>query len=108
MTNALQASYDELPYRSFPFEQTHPDRLATLGWLFGLKPTPIERFRSCSLAVPPSGESESGCRGRRCRTPRFRRRRFFRGREYATSKADIAALGLANVRLVAIDIKDSA
>src|SRR5438045_3689292 len=36
MTSSLRESYEELTYPSFSFAQTHPDRLATLGWLFGL------------------------------------------------------------------------
>ena len=31
-------SYDEVPYESHPFAQTHPNRLATVATLFGLRP----------------------------------------------------------------------
>jgi methyltransferase-like protein/protein-L-isoaspartate O-methyltransferase len=37
--------YDELPYTSYPFAQTHPNRLATLAKLHGLQPTPITNCR---------------------------------------------------------------
>lgn len=37
--------YDEVPYQSSSFPQTHPDRLATLGTLFGLTPAPVETCR---------------------------------------------------------------
>lgn len=33
-------SYDEVPYRSVAFAQTHPNRLATLGTLLGMHPAP--------------------------------------------------------------------
>ena len=38
MSAELRQSYDEFPYLSFPFPQSHPDRLATIGWLFGWSP----------------------------------------------------------------------
>lgn len=46
MENELKhTSYDEVPYESRPFVQTHPDRLATLGHLFGLSPVSITQSR---------------------------------------------------------------
>ncbi|MBI4523611.1 MAG: methyltransferase regulatory domain-containing protein [Deltaproteobacteria bacterium] len=38
--------YDELLYTGYPFAQSHPDRLATLAMLFGMKPAPVE---SCGI-----------------------------------------------------------
>ena len=35
-------SYNDIPYESFPFQQTHPDRLATIARLFGLKSPNVE------------------------------------------------------------------
>jgi hypothetical protein len=55
MTSALRESYDELPYPSFSSEQTHPDRLATLGLLFGLTPTPIDRCRVLEMGCSAGG-----------------------------------------------------
>ena len=44
MTNtAATNSYDDVPYESMPFAQTHPSRLATVATLFGLKPPPVLR-----------------------------------------------------------------
>lgn len=37
--------YDQIPYTSYPFAQTHPNRLATLATLHGLQPTPITNCR---------------------------------------------------------------
>lgn len=48
-------SYDELPYESNPFLWTHPDRLATVGLLFGMEPTPIERCRVLELGCASGG-----------------------------------------------------
>jgi len=49
------SSYDELPYESSPFPQSHPDRLATLGRLFGMSPTPVTRCRVLELGCASGG-----------------------------------------------------
>src|SRR5439155_909713 len=41
--------YDEVPYESRAFTETHPDRLATVATLFGLKPPPVEKCRVLEL-----------------------------------------------------------
>jgi SAM-dependent methyltransferase len=52
----LSASlYDAVPYPGHPFAQTHPDRLATLATLFGLRPAPIERCRVLELGCGDAG-----------------------------------------------------
>lgn len=38
--------YDLIPYPTAPQQQTHPDRLAAVGKLLGMKPAPVER---CTL-----------------------------------------------------------
>jgi methyltransferase-like protein/SAM-dependent methyltransferase len=48
-------SYDELPYESRPFPQSHPDRLATLGCLFGMSTTPVTRCRVLELGCASGG-----------------------------------------------------
>lgn len=42
-------SYDEVPYSSFTFPQTRPDRLATLGAFHGMDPAAPERCRVLEL-----------------------------------------------------------
>jgi SAM-dependent methyltransferase len=42
-------SYDELPYPSKFFLQTHPDRLAAAGLLYGMHPAPVENCRVLEL-----------------------------------------------------------
>lgn len=37
--------YDEVPYTTFPRIRTHPDRLAAVGMLFGMKPAPVAACR---------------------------------------------------------------
>src|SRR5262245_9769418 len=48
-------SYDEVPYASNPFPQSHPNRLATIAQLFGMQPVPLERCRVLELACSSGG-----------------------------------------------------
>jgi methyltransferase-like protein/cyclopropane fatty-acyl-phospholipid synthase-like methyltransferase len=48
-------SYDELPYASNPFPQTHPDHLATLAALFGLTPPDLDKCRVLELGCASGG-----------------------------------------------------
>lgn len=50
-----QSNYDEIPYESRPFPQTHPDRLATLGRLFGLSPADLTQCRVLELGCASGG-----------------------------------------------------
>ena len=42
-------SYDDVPYPSKFFLQTHPDRLAAAGMLYGMQPVPVENCRVLEL-----------------------------------------------------------
>src|SRR5262245_31369822 len=48
-------SYDEVPYRSYAFSQTYPDRLATVAALFGVKAPPVECCRVLELGCASGG-----------------------------------------------------
>ena len=50
-----KTSYDEVPYSSHPFAQAHPDRLATIAILFGLRPPPVQRCRVLELGCASGG-----------------------------------------------------
>ena len=52
---AVGTSYDEVPYESHPYPQSHPDRLATVATLFGMKPTPIAKCRVLELGCAAGG-----------------------------------------------------
>ena len=52
---AIGTSYDEVPYESHPYPQSHPDRLATIATLFGMKPAPIARCRVLELGCATGG-----------------------------------------------------
>jgi methyltransferase-like protein/cyclopropane fatty-acyl-phospholipid synthase-like methyltransferase len=55
MADAVSNTYDEVPYESHPFAQTHPSRLFTIGTLFGLRPTPVQRCRVLELGCAAGG-----------------------------------------------------
>jgi SAM-dependent methyltransferase len=47
--------YDRVPYPGHPFAQTHPDRLATVATLFGLRPAPPDACRLLELGCGDGG-----------------------------------------------------
>lgn len=50
-----QTTYDEVPYKSHAFVQSHPDRLATIGRLFGMNPPPVTKCRVIELGCASGG-----------------------------------------------------
>ncbi len=48
-------SYDVVPYTSYPYARTHPDRLATVARLFGMEPAPVTRCRVLELGCAAGG-----------------------------------------------------
>ncbi len=48
-------SYDQIPYESRSYPQSHPDRLATLGRLFGMEPMPITKCRVLEMGCASGG-----------------------------------------------------
>ncbi len=48
-------SYDEVPYDSFPFAQSHPNRLATIAKLFRMQPAPLATCRVLELGCAAGG-----------------------------------------------------
>ncbi len=50
-----RTSYDDVPYESNPFPQTHPDHLATLATLFGMDPAPPQGARVLELGCASGG-----------------------------------------------------
>ena len=47
--------YDDVPYESHPFPQTHPQRLASLAALFGLTPPDIQKCRVLEMGCASGG-----------------------------------------------------
>uniref|UniRef100_Q029T5 Methyltransferase type 12 n=1 Tax=Solibacter usitatus (strain Ellin6076) TaxID=234267 RepID=Q029T5_SOLUE len=48
-------SYDQVPYRTFPRRQTHPNRLAAVATLFGMTPAPVDRCRVLEIGCGAGG-----------------------------------------------------
>jgi len=97
-------SYDDILYVGHPFPQTHPDRLATIGRLFGMQPAPIDGCRVLELGCGDGGNLipmahtlpgsefvgiDAGARG------------------IAIGQERAAALGLTNLRLQHLDMLDT-
>jgi methyltransferase-like protein/cyclopropane fatty-acyl-phospholipid synthase-like methyltransferase len=103
MTQPLGNSYDEIPYPGSPFPQTHPDRLATIGVLFGMTPAPVERCRVLELGCTDGGNlipmavalPESEFVGV-----------DLSGRQIEQGRQVVETLQLGNVRLEHLDILD--
>src|SRR5262249_4803655 len=55
MTSQAANSYDQVAYAGYPFAQTHPERLATLATLYGLRPAPAINCRVLELGCGDGG-----------------------------------------------------
>lgn len=94
-------AYDALPYPGFPFNQTHPRRLATLAWLHDMQPAPPARCRVLELGCGKGGNLVPMA----CQYPDSR----FLGVDLSTTAIEegqqsIARLGLRNIELRRLDI----
>ena len=99
----MQTDYDEVPYPSLSYAQTHPDRLATIATLLGLQPAPVTHCRVLELGCAGGGNLLPMAQG-------------LPGSEFVgldVSEAQITAgqtlrqaLGLNNLTLTQMDILD--
>lgn len=94
-------SYDQVPYPSLCYTQSHPDRLATLATLMGMRPPPIERGRVLELGCASGGNLIPMA----IALPSAE----LVGIDYSTTqiaegRAVIEALGLTNITLKHLDI----
>ncbi|MBC8076432.1 MAG: class I SAM-dependent methyltransferase, partial [Chloroflexales bacterium] len=96
-------AYDQVFYPSAAEPSIHPDRLATVATLFGVRPAPVDQCRVLELGcadganlLPMAYALPHGT--------------FFgidaSPRQIAAGQAQIAALGLKNVRLQALDLQE--
>jgi tRNA G46 methylase TrmB len=102
MPEPMQNLYDNVPYPSAPYPQTHPDRLATMATLFGMRPAPVERCRVLELGCNDGSNLIAMAYG----LPQSQ----FVGidlaeRPIAKGKATIEALGLTNLTLHCLDLR---
>jgi methyltransferase-like protein/SAM-dependent methyltransferase len=98
---ALAISYDEVPFPSQSLPQTHPDRLAAVATLFGMRPAPIDRCRVLELACA-SGANLVPMADRHPESS------FvgvdFSGRQIAAAKQFADELHLGNIELAQLNI----
>jgi len=50
LSASVPTPYDEVRYPGHPYAQTHPDHLATIGTLFGMRPAPVGECRVLEVA----------------------------------------------------------
>ncbi len=96
-------SYDLIPYESHAYPQTHPERLFSLGRLFGLNPVPVAECRVLELGCASGGNLIPMA----YHLPKS----AFRGvdlsvREVEMGRKPIADLGLENITLHHMDIAE--
>jgi SAM-dependent methyltransferase len=91
-------TYDSIPYPTFPRLATHPDRMAAVGLLFGMEPAPIDCCRVLEIGCGNGGNLLPRAYG-------FPQSRFLgidlAEDPIAQARADIRALGLANLEVAA-------
>ena len=98
------SSYEVVPYKGRPAGESHPDTLATIATLFGLKPSSVPQARVLEIGcasgenlVPMAAELPEG--------------RFLgidsSERQVAEGRATIEAAGLGNVELRRMDLRDA-
>ncbi|MCC6197672.1 MAG: class I SAM-dependent methyltransferase [Burkholderiales bacterium] len=94
-------AYDVLPYVSQAFAQSHPDRLATVATLFGMRPASITNARVLELGCASGGNLIPIA-------TQLPGSRFvgidLSARQIADGTAVISGLGLANIELRQMDI----
>ena len=103
MSSTAQEDYDRVLYPGAAHTQTHPDHLATLAGLFGMKPAPLDRCRVLEIGCTDGGNLIPMAHG----LPDA----DFTGidigtRSLAAGRDCIGALALKNIRLLELDILD--
>jgi methyltransferase-like protein len=104
LDRSVPTSYDETPYPSLSYAQSHPDRLATIATILGLEPPALARCRVLELGCAGGGNLIPMAYG----LPEA----HFVGldnspRQIAEGQAMIDALGLGNVLLRCQDILEA-
>lgn len=96
-------SYDVVPYTSYPYARTHPDRLETVARLFGMAPAPAGACRVLELGCASGGNLVPMA----AELPGSEFVGLDLGaRQVEDGRATVRALGLRNVELRHADILD--
>src|SRR3954451_18448960 len=94
--------YDDVPYSNYPYAQTHPDRLATVGILHGLEPPDPFHTRVLELGCGAGGNLLAMAAA----TPGVRALGVDLAQEpVEAGRAAAAAIGLGNVELRRGDVR---
>jgi methyltransferase-like protein/SAM-dependent methyltransferase len=97
------SSYDDVPYTSYPYPRTHPDRLSTVARLFGLRPAPVERCRILEIGCGAGGNLVPMAE----LLPGSELVGFdASARQVSAANELIAEVGLSNVRIEQADVRD--
>ena len=103
MSDQSLTAYDEVLYPSLAHVQTHPDRLATIAALFGLRAAPVEKCRALELGCGDGTNLISMAYG-------LPNGEFVgldaAGRAIAEGNQMISDLSLQNVRLQQLDLME--
>lgn len=97
-------SYDQVPYPSHPFAASHPDRLATIGSLFGMSPPATDNCRVLEIGCASGGNIIPMAVA--CPTSEFLGIDLS-SHQIRTGQALIDQLGLQNIRLEVRDCSDA-
>src|SRR5262245_31139102 len=103
MLDASPTSYDDVPYESYPLWVTHPDHLAVVATLAGMRPAQVERCHVLEIGCASGGNLLPMA----VALPEG----HFVGidlspAQIAAGRATIASLGLRNARLEARSVTD--
>jgi hypothetical protein len=101
--DALARRYDDVPYTSSPDPARHPDRLATIGTLFGLDVAPVETARVLEVACGDGANLVSIA----ATLPNARCVGFdFAAQPIARARQMAGALALSNVDFLECDLRN--
>ena len=101
--SSSQNPYDQVPYSSYPYAQSHPIFNAAIGKLFGLNPTPLSSARVLELGCAAGGNLlpiASYYPGSQCLGIDFSAKQIEEGQRY------VADSGLTNIELRQMNILD--
>jgi len=103
MSEPTKCSYDEIPYPSDPFRQTHPSAVATIATLLGMQPTPVDRCRVLEIGSASGGNLVP-------MALEFPESKFMgidlSSRQIAAAKETVSVLGLQNVEFKAMNVME--
>src|SRR5262245_22323228 len=103
MLDASMTRYDEVPYTSFPYVDSHPDRLRLIAHLFHVATKPAENCRVLEIGCSSGGNLIPMAEA----LPDSHFLGIDQSERAVTSGCEtVAALGLGNLELRRMDLED--